>query len=365
MTSYEKSRPLAGLRIVEFAGIGPGPFAAMLLADMGAEVIRIDRPGGADPWSGPIIRRGRRSVTADLKNSSHKSDILRLLRKADALIEGYRPGVMERLGLGPEVVHAINPRIAYGRMTGFGQSGPLAQAAGHDITYIATSGALHAFGPAERPLAPLNMVGDMGGGALYLVAGLLAAMLSARITGEGRVVDCAITDGSAHLVAMIADLAVQGRWDGARREANILDGAAPFYRCYPCRGGGFVAVGALEPPFFAAFCKGLGIETVPEAERMERANWPALAARFGAILATRTREEWAAVFEGTDACVAPVLTLEEAASHPHNRARGTFMQAGGVMQPAPAPRFAASAGAINLVPPDFADLNAALAAWQA
>jgi alpha-methylacyl-CoA racemase len=355
--------PLAGLRILEFAGIGPAPFTAMLLADMGAQIIRIDRPGGGDPWTGPIIRRGRRTVIVNLKKPIERDQIIALCEKSDALIEGFRPGVMERLGLGPEGLMATNPRLVYGRMTGWGQAGPLAQSAGHDITYIALAGALHALGPAERPGAPLNLVGDMGGGALYLAMGLLAAILSARATGKGAIVDCAISDCTANLMAMIADLAAQGRWDLTQREANILDGAAPFYRTYQCKDGRFVALGALEPQFFAEFCRRLGIAPIPEAERMERANWPALAARFAAILATKTRDEWAALFEGSDACLAPVLTLEEAARHPHNVARGAFSEVSGVVQPARAPRFSGGAPGTPALLADFVSIEEALAAW--
>lgn len=363
MTQNENP-PLAGLRIVEFAGIGPAPFAAMLLGDMGAEIIRIDRPGGADPWTRTVIRRGRRSVKADLKHPEDLAAVVALLAKADVLIEGFRPGVMERLGLGPEAMLALNPRLVYARMTGWGQEGPLAHCAGHDINYIAISGALHAMGPAEQPVPPLNLVGDMGGGALYLVTGILAALLAARASGRGQVIDCAISDGAASLMAMFSDLGAQKRWDFSRREANILDGGAPFYRNYACADHGFIAVGALEPQFFAAFCEGLGLAPIPEAERMDRANWPALTARFAAIIANRTRDEWAAIFEGSDACVAPVLTLDEAPLHPHNQARGAFAALDGVWQPRPAPRFSGAENATPRLQPDYPSLDAALAAWE-
>ena len=356
--------PLAGIRIVEFAGIGPAPFAAMLLGDMGAEIIRIDRPGGADPWTKSVIRRGRRSVIADLKSADDIAQVRGLIARADALIEGFRPGVMERLGLGPEAMLAVNPRLVYGRMTGWGQEGPLAASAGHDINYIAISGALAAMGPADRPVPPLNLVGDMGGGALYLAMGVLAALLSARATGKGQVVDCAISDCTASLMAMFSDLGAQGRWDFARREGNILDGGAPFYRNYACKDGRFLAVGCLEPQFFATFCTLLGIEPVPEAERMNPATWPTLSERFATILQTRTRDEWDAVFAGTDACVAPVLTLDEAPAHPHNQTRGAFAAVDGVVQPAPAPRFSGSETVTPSVQPDFPSLKAALAAWE-
>ena len=356
--------PLAGVRIVEFAGIGPAPFAAMLLGDMGAEIIRIDRPGGADPWTGAVIQRGRRNVVADLKNPLDVEAVKALIGKADALIEGFRPGVMERLGLGPEPMLALNPALAYGRMTGWGQDGPLAKAAGHDINYISISGALHAMGPAERPTPPMNLVGDMGGGALYLAMGLLAAILSARQTGKGQIVDCAISDCTASLMAMFADLGAQKRWDFTRREANILDGGAPFYRNYACRDGKFISVGALEPQFFAEFCRLIGLAPIPEAERMNPANWPVLAARFAEILATKTRDEWADILEGTDACAAPVLDLDEASLHPHNLARGAFVAVDGVMQPAPAPRFSNAENATPSRQPDFPSLEAATFAWK-
>lgn len=356
--------PLAGVRIVEFAGIGPAPFAAMLLGDMGAEIIRIDRPGGADPWTRNVIRRGRRSVTADLKSAEDIALVRNLVARADALIEGFRPGVMERLGLGPEAMLALNPRLVYARMTGWGQDGPLAASAGHDINYIAISGALHAVGTRERPVPPLNLVGDMGGGALYLAMGVLAALLSARLTGKGRIVDCAISDCAASLMAMFSDLGDQHRWNFATRETNILDGGAPFYRNYACNDGKFIAVGCLEPQFFAAFCKGIGIEPMTEAVRMDPANWPALTERFAEIIATRTRDAWDRVFSGTDACVAPVLTLDEAPAHPHNRARGAFTAVDGVVQPAPAPRFSGSETVTPQLQPDFPSLQAALSAWE-
>jgi alpha-methylacyl-CoA racemase len=359
-----KQGPLAGVRIVEFAGIGPVPFAAMLLGDMGAEIIRIDRPGGADPWTRAVIRRGRRSVTANLKDAGDIAAVTALIARADALLEGFRPGVMERLGLGPEAVLAANPRLVYGRMTGWGQDGPLAQSAGHDINYIAIAGALHAIGPMDRPVPPLNLVGDFGGGALYLAMGVLAGVIAARATGTGQVVDCAISDCTASLMAMFSDLGAQGRWNHAAREANMLDGGAPFYRCYACADGGFLAVGALEPAFFAEFCRRLGIEPIPEAERMDTANWPALHARFEALIALRTRDDWAAIMEGSDACAAPVLNLDEAARHPHNSARGAFAAVDGVVQPAPAPRFSGSETVTPPLKPDFPTLEAALAAWS-
>ena len=339
--------PLAGVRVVEFAGIGPAPYAAMLLADMGAEVLRVDRLIGNDPYSRHVTARGRPAVTADLKDAADWDAVLALLDGADALLEGFRPGVMERLGLGPEAVLARNPRLVYGRMTGWGQDGPLATTAGHDIGYIAVTGALAAIGPADAPVPPLNLVGDYGGGALFLVAGVLAALLHAGRTGTGQVVDAAICDGAASLMALFCDLRAQGRWtDG--RAANLLDGGAPFYRTYVCKDGRFIAVGALEPQFYAVLCERVGLLHPPD--RDDQANWPALHIRFEALFAQRTRDEWCALLEGTDACAAPVLTLAEAPSHPHLRARGVFVERDGVVQAEAAPRFSATPTSAGHVP---------------
>lgn len=338
--------PLAGLRIVEVAGLGPTPFAAMALADMGAEVVRIERPGnrhllGLDY---DILNRGRGLVVLDLKSDEGKAAARRLVARADGLIEGLRPGAMERLGLGPEDFPE-NPRLVYGRMTGWGQSGPLAQTAGHDITYIALSGALHAIGPAERPVPPLNLLGDFGGGGMYLAFGMACAFLHAARTGEGQVVDAAITDGTAHLMAMIQGMAAGGVWSDAR-EANLLDGAAPFYRCYACRDGGFLAVGAIEAKFWSEFLRLAGIDAAGMPAQMDRARWPEARARVAARIAERTRDDWAAVFAGSDACAVPVLTLAEAPEHPHNAARATYLTRDGVTQPAPAPRLSRTPGQI-------------------
>lgn len=356
--------PLSGVRIVEMAGIGPAPFAAMLLADMGAEIIRVDRPGGADPWTKTVIRRARRSVVANLKDAGDVASVKALIGQADAVIEGFRPGVMERLGLGPEEMIAANPKLVYGRMTGWGQDGPLAQSAGHDLGYIAITGALHAIGPKDRPVPPLNLVGDMGGGALYLAMGVLAGIVSARATGKGQVVDCAISDCTASLMAMFSDMASQGRWNVAEREANVLDGGAPFYRTYPCADGKFLAVGSLESQFYDVLCEKLGLARIDEKLRWREAEWPALEAAIGGAIATKTRDDWAGIFEGTDACVAPVLTLDEAARHAHNAARGAFVEVGGVVQPAPAPRFSNADNATPGMLPDYASLQAVLAAWR-
>ncbi|MEH3147339.1 MAG: CaiB/BaiF CoA-transferase family protein [Methylobacterium frigidaeris] len=354
--------PLAGLRIAEFAGIGPGPFAGMLLADMGAEVVRIQRPGGADPYAPGLATRGRTVVEADLKDAGARTQVLALLDGADALIEGFRPGVMERLGLGPAVVLARNPRLVYGRMTGWGQDGPLAATAGHDISYIAVTGALAAIGEPARPVPPLNLVGDYGGGSLYLVAGLLAGILSARATGRGQVVDAAICDGTASLMAMFCDMASRGTWrDG--RGGNLLDGGRPYYRTYACRDGEHVAIGPLEPQFHAEFLRLTGLADDPDfARRDDPEIQPRLHARLEALFLTRSRDEWDRLFEGSDVCFAPVLSLSEAPHHPHLRARGTYVAAGeGGWQPAPAPRFSATPGAVRA--PRAATIEAVAAAW--
>ncbi len=337
--------PLAGVRIVEFESIGPGPYGAMLLADLGAEVLRIARPGAtrgaliAD-LGGAVLHRGRRAITLDLKAAPDLELARRLTGRADGLIEGLRPGVMERLGLGPEAVLALNPALVYGRVTGWGQDGPLARTAGHDINYIALSGALGAMGPADGPpLPPLNLVGDFGGGGLFLAFGMLAALIEAGRTGKGQVVDAAMLDGAASQMAMIYAWRASGAWSDVRG-ANLLDGGAPFYRCYTCADGGFIAVGAIEPQFFAALMAGLGLAD-EGWDQNDRAAWPRLAARFAEVFATARRDDWAARFEGTDACVTPVLGLTEAPRHPHNRARGTFIGTGTGPpdQPAPGPRF--------------------------
>ena len=331
--------PLKGLRVLEFAGIGPGPFCAMVLADLGAEVIRIDRKGAPPPPPEDFVLRGRRSIALDLKSPAAIEAALRLVDTADALIEGFRPGVMERLGLGPEACLPRNPRLAYGRMTGWGQEGPLAQTAGHDIDYIALTGALHAIGrPGERPVPPLNLVGDYGGGGMLLALGLLAAMLEAKGSGRGQVVDAAMVDGAALLMAPIYAAKARGRWS-QERGTNMLDGAAPWYDTYECADGRSIAVGPIEPQFFAVMCEKLGLDAARFPDRMSPAAWPALKGELIAIFRGRTRDDWAALFEGTDACVAPVLDMDEAPLHPHNRARHTFLDRDGVVQPAPAPRF--------------------------
>jgi alpha-methylacyl-CoA racemase len=345
MTSI--TQPLAGVRVVELAGIGPGPFAAMLLADLGAEVIRIERPGGVDEVRrDPVTTRGRAATHfVDLKSAEGRDLVLGLVETAELLIEGYRPGVMERLGLGPADCVRRNVRLVYGRMTGWGQSGPLAPAAGHDINYIGLAGVLHAIGrKGEKPTVPLNLIGDFGGGALYLVFGLLAALVDARATGRGRVVDAAMTDGAASLMAMILGRMAGGFWRDGERGVNSLDGGTPWYDTYETRDGKYFAVGANERPFYDELCRRLGLTTEEAAWRDHKPCWPALRARLGSAFRTRTREQWAAVFEGSDACASPVFTLVEAAAHPHNAERGTLERRQGVLQPAPAPRFTALGG---------------------
>ncbi|MFF1448055.1 CaiB/BaiF CoA transferase family protein [Streptomyces sp. NPDC058274] len=333
--------PLAGVRVVELAGIGPGPFAAMLLADLGADVVRVDRPGGAGLAIDPrfdITNRNKRSVVIDLKAPDGASRVLDLVERADILVEGYRPGVAERLGVGPESCHARNPGLVYGRMTGWGQDGPLAPRAGHDIAYIALTGTLGMIGkPDEPPTVPANLVGDYAGGSLYLVVGVLAALHHARATGAGQVVDAAIVDGTSHLTAMIHGMVAAGGWQD-RRGANLLDGGCPFYGTYETADGQYMAVGALEQQFYDEFVDLLGIaDQAPDRKDVTR--WGELRESVAARFRTRTREEWTAVFDGSDACVAPVLSLREAPTHPHLAARGTFTDHGGITQPAPAPRF--------------------------
>jgi len=357
--------PLKGLRILEFAGIGPGPFCGMVLADLGAEVVRLDRPEGPPGSRQDFVGRGRRSVAVDLKAAGAADAVLRLVERADALIEGFRPGVMERLGLGPEPCHARNPRLVYGRMTGWGQDGPLATAAGHDITYIALTGALWSIGRAgERPVPPLNLVGDYGGGGMLLAVGVLAALLEARISGRGQVVDAAMVDGAAQLMAPIYAMLARGGWRN-ERGVNRLDGAAPWYDTYECADGRWVAVGPIEPQFFALVADKIGLsEAWTAGDRMDPANWPALRAAMAEAFSKRTRDNWTALFEGTDACVAPVLDLAEAPLHPHNAARGVFVERDGAVQPAPAPRFGRTRAEPGPPPPLRGEhTEAVLAEW--
>ncbi len=360
------SGPLHGIKVVEIAGIGPGPHACMILADLGAEVIRIDRPGGHPLLAHPqtdLLNRGRPSAALDLKNPAAAEVILRLVAQAEILVEGMRPGVAERLGFGPEDCHAVNPRLVYGRMTGWGQEGPLAHSAGHDMNYISIAGALHGLGqdPA-RPSFPSNLLGDFGGGSTYLVIGLLAALLEARGSGQGQVVDAAIVDGTAHLNTM-ASAMLAGGLLREQRAANLLDGGAPFYDLYETADGRHLSVGALEPQFFAELVRLLELpEDAPGQADLGR--YDELRALIAERIASRTLAEWSKIFEGTDACAAPVLTLAEAAEHPHLVARGTFVEHAGVVQPAPAPRFSRTPAALTTPPPVAgAQTTEALAAW--
>lgn len=342
--------PLTGLKIIEFAGIGPGPFCGMLLSDLGADVVRIDRKGQGRGSPSDITARGRRSVGLDLKNPAAIETCLKLFETADVVFEGFRPGVMERLGLGPDVALKRNPRLVYGRMTGWGQFGPYAQAAGHDMNYIAITGALHAIGTEDKPVPPLNLVGDFGGGALYLAFGILAGVIKARETGEGQVIDCAMSDGAASLMSMFYGFKASGAWTEGRR-SNLLDGGAHFYDTYQCSDGKWVSIGSIEPQFYALLLEKTGISDPAFKAQMDRGAWPELKAKLAAVIATKTRDEWCALMEATDVCFAPVLDLDEAPRHAHNQARQTFVEVGGVTQPAPAPRFSKTPGAIQGPPP--------------
>ena len=337
--------PLTHLTVIELAGIGPGPFACMLLADLGAKVIRIDRPpvtsrGGLDDLmrNDSVVDRGRRSLSLNMKDPEALEAVLKLVERADILIEGFRPGVAEKLGLSPAACHGRNPKLVYGRMTGWGQTGPLAHTAGHDINYVALSGALHAIGSKGRPLPPLNLVGDYGGGGMLLAMGVLAAVTQAHHSGQGQVVDAAMTDGAALLMAAQFGLMAKGFWRD-EREANFLDGAAHFYGTYECADGKHVALGAIEPQFYRELLQRCGIEDPHFQKQWDAAEWPALRTKLADLFRARTRAQWCELLEGSDACFAPVLSMREAAAHPHNAARGTFVDDGGVVQPAPAPRF--------------------------
>jgi alpha-methylacyl-CoA racemase len=349
------SGPLSGFRVIELAGIGPGPFGAMMLADMGADVVRVDRPSavrGGDPGRPPreSLNRGRRSVAIDLKHPDGVETVLRLVEAADALLEGFRPGVTERLGIGPDACLARNPRLVYARMTGWGQDGPYAAAAGHDINYIALAGVLHHLGRAgQPPTPPLNLVGDFGGGGMLLALGVVAALLEASRSGEGQVVDVAMVDGAAALMTMIWDFTAMGLWN-AERGTNLLDTGAHFYDVYECAHGGHVSVGAIEPQFYAELCRLSGLADDDGVNRMDRGAWPGLKAKLAAIFRTKTRDEWCALMEGTDVCFAPVLSMAEAPAHPHNVARGTFTERHGVVQPSPAPRFGRTPSVLDRPP---------------
>lgn len=355
--------PLSGLKIVEFAGIGPGPFCGMLLSDLGADVVRIDRKGAGRGSPADITARGRRSVALDLKNPDAIETCLKLMAEADGIIEGFRPGVMERLGLGPDVALKRNPKLVYGRMTGWGQFGPYAKAAGHDMNYIAITGALHAIGTDEKPIPPLNLVGDFGGGALYLAFGLLAGVIHARSTGEGQVIDCAMSDGAASLMAMFYGFKAMGAWQETRR-SNLLDGGAHFYDTYQCADGKWISIGSIEPQFYALLLEKTGITDPAFQNQMDRSAWPELTQKLAEVLKTKTQAEWCEIMDATDICFAPILDLDEAPKHAHNVARETFVTVEGVIQPAPAPRFSATPGKIQAPPPKIGAHNeAALTDW--
>lgn len=352
--------PLAGVRIVEFAGIGPGPFAGMMLADMGAEVIRIDRAGTKTDPTLDFLARGRRSIMLDLKNPEAIEVAKALLQTADGLIEGFRPGVMERLGLGPEVVHALNPKLVYGRMTGWGQDGPLSHAAGHDLNYIALSGALWGTGEADQaPTFPMNLLGDFGGGALYLAFGMVTGLFNALRTGQGDVIDAAICDGTASLMAMTYSFRAMGSWRD-ERASNLLDGGVPWYGVYECADGRWITIGALEPKFWDELLHRLGLTPAEMGDRADRTTWPAMKERFTALFKSQSRDHWTALLEGTDVCFAPVLSPAEARAHPHNAARGVFTSTG-PEQPMPAPRFRDAAATLPTpAPKPGADTRAVL-----
>jgi alpha-methylacyl-CoA racemase len=363
------SGPLEGVRVIEIAGIGPGPFAAMMLADMGADVVRVDRAqkvSGGDPASPPIdlLGRGRRSVGVDLKHPEGAGVVLKLAEQADVLIEGFRPGVMERLGIGPEECLARNPRLVYGRMTGWGQEGPYADASGHDINYIALAGALEPIGRAgEPPVPPLNLIGDFGGGGMFMAYGVVCALLEAGRSGRGQVVDAAMVDGAAVLTTFIHSLRAIGIWTD-ERGTNLLDTGAPFYDVYETADHRYVSVGSIEPQFYAELLRLSGLEGEELPGQMDRSQWSTLKERVAEVFRTKTREEWCALMEGTDVCFAPVLSMGEAPTHPHNRQRETFVEVAGVPQPAPAPRFGRTPGAIDRPPPHFGQhTDDTLAEW--
>lgn len=349
------SGPLSGFTIIELAGIGPGPFAGMLLSDLGATVIRVERSQavrGGDPSKPPkdIMNRGRQSIGIDLKNPDGVEAVMRLIDKADALFEGFRPGVTERLGLGPDVCLARNPKLVYGRMTGWGQSGPYAQAAGHDINYIALAGALEPIGRAGGPpVPPLNLVGDFGGGGMFLALGLVAAMLETQRSGKGQVVDAAMVDGAATLMTMFHAFSAMGIWN-PERGTNLLDTGAPFYDVYECSDGTYISIGSIEPQFYAELRRLAGLEGTDWDAQMDRGIWPSQKEKLQMLFRTKTRDEWCALMEHTDVCFAPVLSMAEAPKHPHNVARSTFVEHGGVMQPAPAPRFSRTVSEISSLP---------------
>ena len=345
--------PLSGVKVLEIAGIGPGPFCGMLLADLGADVVRVDRPGGGGmqlvPWADDLLNRGKRSIAVDLAKSGGAETVLSLVEHADILFEGFRPGVAERLGIGPEPCLLRRPQLIYGRMTGWGQDGPIAHTAGHDITYIAPTGALHAIGQAGGPpQIPLNLVGDFAGGSMYLLVGMLAALDEARRSGRGQVVDAAIVDGTAHLMTMIYSCYAAGIWSD-ERGTNLGDGGSPFYGVYQTSDAKFMAVGALEPQFYAEFLRLLELPSDPAAQ-FDRDAWPQLRAKISAAFAARPQQEWAKIFSDSDACVAPVLGMSDAPGHPQLAARKTFFVGNGITQPSPAPRFSRTPAVVDSPP---------------
>ena len=358
--------PLKGMKVVEIAGLGPGPFCAMLLADMGADVVRVERSakfGVVNPKF-DFLNRGKRSIVVDLKKPEGIETVLKMVEKADIILEGFRPGVMERLGLGPDVCLARNPAIAYGRMTGFGQTGPMAKAAGHDINYIAMSGALSMIGHAGgKPVPPVNLVGDFGGGAMFLAFGLLAAVLSARTSGKGQVVDATMIDGAALLSTMMYGMMAQGLWRD-ERGVNLLDTGAHFYDTYETADGKYVSIGSIEPQFYAELMRLADLDPDVFGNQMDISRWPEMKEKLAAVIKARTRDEWCALMEGTDVCFAPVLSMTEAAAHPHNVERGTFFAQDGHIQPAPAPRFSSTVPDVPAAPPvPGQDTETALADW--
>ena len=347
--------PLSGVKVVELAGIGPGPFCAMLLADLGADVVRVDGMTQVDLGIDrgrqfSVLNRSRRSVSVDLKNPDGVETVLKLIEGADALIEGFRPGVTERLGLGPDECLARNPKLVYGRMTGWGQEGPLAHAAGHDINYIALTGALHAIGSADKPSPPLNLVGDFGGGGIYLAFGVCAALLEAKTSGEGQIVDAAMTEGAASLMASIYGMHASGHWSD-QREDNVLDGGSYYYGVYETSDGKFVSIGSIEGKFHDELLQLTGLQDASTEERIDQSGWPEKKDRMAEVIKSKTRDEWDEIMLGSDVCYAPVLDLSEAPSHPHNVARGSFVEVDGVVQPAPAPRFSRTPGEVQMPPP--------------
>ena len=351
------SGPLEGIRIIELAGLGPAPFAGMMLADAGADIVRIDRferatyPPNQEPHV-DLMNRGRRSVAVDLKSPEGISLVLRLVEQADGLMEGFRPGVVERLGLGPDICLGRNPKLVFGRMTGWGQQGPMSQTAGHDIDYIALAGALEPLGRAgDRPVPPLNLVGDFGGGGMLLAFGMLAAIINAQRSGVGQVVDAAMVDGAASLLTMTYTLRAAGMWSGPRG-TNLLDTGAHFYEVYETADGGFIGVGAIEPQFYAELISLIGLADEELPPQMDRESWPQMKERLTEIFAGKTRSEWEKIFEGTDACAVPVLSPAEAPDHPHNQFRETFTEVAGIVQPSPSPRFSATPGSIRRPPPN-------------